>query len=213
MASSFHRGLPITFKATAVSNLLLGRRGRPLTAKFNEFRKKMQPWLGSWEALQENQGICHGFFPASLPVKWSPLGHPSNCLHFAQITYSCIGGQIRTNTSARSLGVSESQCWFGRQPVVIWSHRGLPALRSSCGLSPYMFFVDLYSVRKTFKSSLVQSQLSHHLWMTMSAAWIFEDMEPVTFRDFRDQIWIFLRFILWMVAKSDQPPKGWLKPL
>jgi len=40
MASPFHRGLPITFKATAVSNLLLGRRGRPLTAKFNEFRTK-----------------------------------------------------------------------------------------------------------------------------------------------------------------------------
>ena len=77
MASPFHRGLPITFKATAVSNLLLGRRGRPLTAKFNEFRtKRCSHGLVHGKLFRKTKGFAMDLsqhFAAS-EVE-SPVGH------------------------------------------------------------------------------------------------------------------------------------------
>lgn len=76
-----NRGLPITFKATAVSKLLLGRRGRPWTAKFYEFRKKvaaMAWFIGSSSGKPRDlPWIC-----PSILLPWfmaSPVGpaHPS----------------------------------------------------------------------------------------------------------------------------------------
>ena len=111
-------------------------------------------------------------FPSIL-LPWfmaSPVApaHPSiGGLHFAQITYSCIGGQIRTNTSARSLGalgVSESQDpTLGRTQYL--NQGRIPSLAVVfCFVPILMFFVDPKTCgRKTFKCALLQSQSSHHL--------------------------------------------------